>query len=115
MNYQALKVKVAKKLAENGTAMKLKRKNEEAYDPDTNSYTSDYTVYSGNGIVSAFDFDKIDGTIIKQSDVLVMASFGVTPTTDDIVEINGRIYQIISVKTVAPDAKTEIYYELQCR
>lgn len=115
MDYKVLKDKVSQKLKENGTPVFLKRKNKEVYDAETDTYISDYTIIEGYGLISVFDFDKIDGTVIKKEDVLVMASLPCTPTTEDILEISGKMYAIITVRVISPDAKTEIYYELQCR
>lgn len=116
MNYQKYADKAKNKLNIYGGDCKIIRKGkDEVYNPESNSYVTEETVIHGKGLLSQFNVNEINGTLIEQGDVKLMCSFDVTPVFDDIIEIGNVKYVVKNVAPLNPDGNTVIYYNLQLR
>lgn len=89
---------------------------EGAFDPTTGGLTGTTTeAYSGVLYATNYSRQDIDGTIIRENDVLVYAErMSRVPEVKDTVTFLGKTYTILNVNPIQSDGN-DIIYLLQCR
>jgi hypothetical protein len=120
-NWTSLKNKADSMLAKYGMLATLKQPNKGTFDPDAGEYTggSADTETAVNVVKLLVDRTLIDGSMIKQGDVLFLVSAKnintePRPGTDTLV-VGGTEYQIIDPVRPLDPAGVVVYYELQAR
>lgn len=84
------------------------------WDPSTGTTTTVNTAVTV--VVTEYEKNQIDGTLIQASDrkVLMTAMAGVEPVPADTLTISGKVYSVINAMPLAP-AGIAVMYEVQAR
>lgn len=103
-------------LQESGATVTLPRKTGDSIDPVTGAVVvgADATVTT-TGIIIAYPDKLIDGTRILTGDRKLILSNEQKPVSTDKPTIGGKVWQIASIKEIAPDGATPIVYICQVR
>ena len=116
-------------LRQYGTNIKLLRTEdtlvfEKRYDPTTLSYywfipstgerfdtqpESTRREYVGQGVLSNYKDEEVDGTNIKREDMKLIMTGVPTPKQGDLFEVGGKIYKYEFHKNVAPAVEPVVY------
>jgi len=125
MNYKEFAQTANELLGEHGTKCILRNPSNTppVYNPETNDYDKQEEKFNGFCIVSSFDNDAVDGTIILASDSKIIAVLSGKPVPKlSILDVynkdTGKLedsYHVENSTPVRPDATTTIVYQLQCR
>lgn len=97
-----------------GAACTLKRQTTGEYDPATGTNPVTVTSLPTTAAVFAYDQKYIDGTLILQGDQRAYMVPGVEPKQGDVLAWQGRDWQVVAVKPLAP-AGVQCLYEAQLR
>ena len=126
MEYNDARETAEEKIAEYGTPCKLIFLGNQVYDVKTNSYVyPDKKEYDGNCLITHFEANLIDGTVIKSGDVNILSVFDEAVSDIDpglsYLEVLNSVgvvigkYQIVTPGKVAPDGESVILHKLHCR
>lgn len=115
MKYSKYAEKTKKKLAQKGFSIIFKRKAEETYDPETDSYNTQEINIEGFAVQMASKFRQVDGKSVLTGDVFLMCYLDERPKANDTFSFAGDSYTVVDVQPFAPDGKTAIYYTVQGR
>jgi hypothetical protein len=123
MNYKVLGKKVEKKIRQYGTKAVLRIPDgESVWDDNTASYIETYNEYQGVCLVTSYEQEDIDGSLIKAGDSKLLCVFPVEPEPDislvDVYKKNGALdktYQVVTSSPLAPDSTTVILFKIQGR
>lgn len=97
-----------------GAACTLKRQTTGEYDPATGETPVTVTQLTTTAAVFAYDQKYIDGTVILQGDQRAYMVPAVEPKQGDVLAWQGRDWQVVAVKPLAP-AGAACLYEAQLR
>jgi hypothetical protein len=96
--------------------------SEPVWDDDTASYTETYNEYQGVCLVTNYEQEDIDGTLIEAGDKRLLCVFPAEPKPKvslvDVYKKDGALdatYTAVNFSTLAPDASTVILYRVQGR
>jgi len=124
MNYSALSKTAQRLIGKNGTKCVLNNPSDKppVYNPNTNEYETESASFEGVCIVSGYEDDTIDGTIIQSGDQKIIAVLTGEPvpklSTLDVYDKFGNLkdsYHVENANKKSPDATTILVYLLQCR
>jgi hypothetical protein len=116
--------KLARKLITKNGARAVLRipAGESVWDDDTASYTETYNEYQGVCLVTNYEQEDIDETLIEAGDKRLLCVFPAEPKSKvslvDVYKKNGALdatYNVVTFSTLAPDASTVILYRVQGR
>jgi regulator of extracellular matrix RemA (YlzA/DUF370 family) len=123
MNYLG-SARLAKRLiTKNGTKAVLRiPAGEPVWDDDTASYVETYSEYQGVCLVTNYEQEDIDGTLIEAGDRRLLCVFSVEPKPKvslvDVYKKNGTLdatYSVENCSLLVPDATTIILFTIQGR
>jgi len=124
MDYNDAAELAEEKIREYGTECRLVTHGEMIYDSESNSYIDNSKRQDGAALITSFEANLIDGTVILIGDVSILCTFNETvdikPSMSklEILNSSGMVtdtYQIINPSKIAPDGQTVILYKLHCR
>lgn len=124
MNYKQLAQTAKKLLGKNGTKCVLRNPSGKppVYNPTTDEYETETIPFDGVAMISGYEDNMIDGTIIQAGDVKIVAVLAGEPvpklSTLDVYDKAGKLrdsFKVINSTTVSPNASVVIVYKLQCR
>jgi hypothetical protein len=124
MNYSALSKTAQRLIGKNGTKCILRNPSGKppVYNPTTDEYETETIPFDGVCIISSFEEDMIDGTIIQSGDQKIIAVLMGDPvpklSTLDVFDKAGKLrdsYKIVNSTTISPDSTVVICVRLQCR
>ena len=112
-----------KMITKNGTKAVLRiPTGEPVWDDDTASYVETYNEYRGVCLVTNYEQEDIDETLIEAGDKRLLCVFSAEPKPKvslvDVYKKNGTLdatYNVVTFSTLAPDASTIILYRVQGR
>ena len=110
--YDATKVSAAKAIKKSGVAMILNHKGTTAATNPWDPPTETTTAYPCNGVITNYQMNEIDGTVIKRDDRKVLLGadgLPVMPTNLDTLTIGGVEMLIMHVEPIAPSNDPIIY------
>ncbi len=115
MDYAALRTRqVAPIITKYGTAITL-RQFADSFVAATGKNTRTATETSAHGVIQEYKQGTIDGTMVKQGDVmLISADLAAEPKQGDQVDIASVVWQVVSVTSVKPGGVI-VLYTLQLR
>jgi hypothetical protein len=113
-NYAATAATATRLLQRFGASATLKRQTTGAYDPATGTTPVTVAEIATTAAVFAYDQKYIDGTLVLQGDQRAYMTPGVMPKQGDVLAWQGRDWQVVAVKPIAP-AGTPVVYEAQLR
>lgn len=113
-NYAATAATATRLLTRFGASATLKRQTTGTYDPATGTTPVTVTELATTAAVFAYDQKYIDGTLIMQGDQRAYMAPAVLPKQGDVLAWQGKDWQVIAVKQLAP-AGTPVIYEAQLR
>jgi regulator of extracellular matrix RemA (YlzA/DUF370 family) len=123
MNYLG-SARLAKRLiTKNGTKAVLRiPTGEPVWDDDTASYVETYNEYQGVCLVTNYEQEDIDGTLIEAGDRRLLCVFPVEPKPKvslvDVYKKSGTLdatYSVENCSLLVPDATTVILFTIQGR
>lgn len=86
-----------------------------AVNPWNTTYNTPPTTFNINVIRDAWGFGQVDGTLIRATDLKLMAQAGVVvPTVADTITLAGVIYEIMNVMPEAVGG-VDLFYIIQAR
>ena len=99
-----------------GAQFTITRTTGESTDPVTFVVTpgSD-TTYTPYGIIKPYPLDKIDGTLIKAEDRMLILDDTIEPLLTDVVTTDSESWNIVSITTIKPDDATSVVHFVQVR
>jgi hypothetical protein len=123
MNYTAMAKKAEKKIRRYGTKATLRiPTGESVYDPESNSYIESYNKYQGVCLVTSYEQELINDTVIKATDKKLLCIFPVEPSLGvgliDVYKRTGELdttYNVVNCSPLAPDSTTVILFKIQGR
>jgi len=124
VNYKQLAAKAKSLIGEDGTKCVLNTPSDKppVYNPSTNEYIAETQHFDGMAVISGYEDNMVDGTIIQAGDRKIVAVLAGEPvpklSTLDVFDRRGNLsdsYRVINSDKKSPDATTVIVYLLQCR
>jgi hypothetical protein len=123
MSYSWAAQLAREEITKNGTKAVLRiPAGESVYDPETDSCIENYNEYQGVCLVTNYEQESIDGTVIEKNDRRLLCVFPVEPKPDvsliDVYKKNGTLdatYTAVTSSPLAPDASTVILFKVQGR
>jgi regulator of extracellular matrix RemA (YlzA/DUF370 family) len=116
--------KLAKNLiTQNGTKAVLRiPTGESVWDDNNAAWIDEYEAHRGVCLVTNYEQEDIDGTLIEVGDKRLLCVFPVEPKPKvslvDVYKKNGALdatYNVVTFSTLAPDSSTVILYRIQGR
>ena len=116
MNYEIYGKVAVEKISQYGGDLRIIRKTDEKYNPDTNEYESEGEIINGKGLLSYYDETFMNGSTVQNGDVRFMCIFfNGSPKTSDVIEFGNKKYNVINVNEFNPNGNYVIYYKVQAR
>jgi hypothetical protein len=123
MNFLRMAKLTEKKIRQFGTKAVLRiPTGESVWDDDTASYIGTYDEYNGVCLVTGYEQEDIDGTLIEAGDRRLLCVFPVEPKPKvslvDVYKKTGALdatYNVVDFSSVKPDATTVILFRIQGR
>ena len=113
-NYAATAATATRLLQRFGASATLQRQTTGAYDPSTGTTPITVEELATTAAVFAYDQKYIDGTLVLQGDQRAYMAPAVMPKQGDVLAWQGRDWQVVAVKPLAP-AGIHCLYEAQLR
>jgi hypothetical protein len=86
-----------------------------SFDVSTGTVTEGVdATYLGYGYPSAYNSLQVDGSIIRQSDTLLLFSSTTVPLVNDIFTIGSKVLTAINIQTVSAQG-VDVMYKIQLR
>jgi hypothetical protein len=123
MNYNRIAKLAEKKIRQYGTKAVLRiPTGQSIWDDDNATWIDEFETYPGVCLVTSYEQEDVDGTLIEVGDKRLLCVFPVEPKPKvslvDVYKKNGALdatYTAVDFSTLAPDASTIILFKIQGR